>query len=262
MLLALALTATADDTAWLQLHEALFAELAEGDTESARAGLEGLIRELPSSEPAWSEAVYWLGLHHYERAEPDLAQEVLRTGVRLGTERSRLLSLLSAIEIERAALRSLPVKWTFERDHGLIHPWPHAERASVRVVQTDGGAELAWVSEVDVRESDQLIIGFDDPQPAPTELEFTARSLRMPAALRVTAIDDRGARYGPVEPTFSLAVGELTTITVSFRDLLPLDDTPRAFAAGRIARIAIQDVTAWLGSSGENELRIDDVSIR
>lgn len=254
--------ALAQEASWLRLHEALLTDLVDGDSGRARSGLDGLIRELPATDPAWSEAVYWLGVHQVERGSADEAQATLREGVRLGGDRLRLLALMSAIEIERAALTSLPVFWDFNGEHGLIHPWPHAERASVSVERTEGGAELAWVSDVAVGASDELVIGFASPRPPPTEISFVARSLRMPAALRVTAVDDRGARFGPVEPTFSLDQGERATISVAFRDLLPLDDTPRAFVASRIARVVIQDVTAWLGASGQNEVRIDDVSIR
>ena len=170
--------------------------------------------------------------------------------------RTPCLELLGQLELERISIRTIPTIWTFDDDaHGVVHPWRFSDKGTIRRdAQT---ATLLWSTIID-SEGDALVIGFDDPSPAPTEIFFTA-SARFEAHLGVEAEDNMGHRYRLPR---DLRVDQARTrFTVALDKLLPLDQTA-PLVPRELSRVRLLEVSGSHGASGSNALTPDDVGAR
>jgi hypothetical protein len=256
LFLLLALSAHADDrTSWEALQDELLEESLGGDLKRAQRRYQGLVRNLADDDPTRGRALYWLGRTRRSMGDVSGAREALRECVRAGEVRRPCLDLLGDMEIERTAIRDVPTRWTFEDDdHGFVHPWAYADKGVIRLRRSE---VLSWVTNVDARRPDRLLVGFRDPSPQPRGARFRAQAVSTPAHLRLMLYDIDGHGYSLPLPV-AVPVGTFIDVQVDFRNLVALEGAPVRFVATRADLMVIEDVTGDYGGSGENELLIDD----
>lgn len=253
----------ADIDSRVRLSDALLAE-ARGDIETALARYTELSRTLPDDDPTLSEALYWMGHALYMLGRVEEAREALQDGIRNG-HCQRCRDLREMIDLEEAAITTLPVRWTFEGPHGLFHPWRMAALGgrSIRIAsRPDTNPALEWRTSPRPEEPDHLKLALRQPTPAPALLRVSVLSKDGDSLLDVVAEDDRGQRYALLAPR-PLPRGELRTIEVALKELVPLDPAPsaRSLDASRLVWLSLVDRTG-MRAGGANTLWIDDFELR
>lgn len=252
--------------AWVKLYDGLLTEAADNDIEAAVTTYQGLARTLPAGQPLRGITLYWLGRALDSDGDERAARDALRECVRAGNARTRCLDLLGRIELESAAVRTVPTTWTFDDStHGFIHPWVYADMGSIRLEDSGGphGKVLVWSTTVSPDSDDQLLLGFSQPRPAPSRLRFDVLATRQDAALRLVVFDTLGRRYlsddgGAVEIVHR---DRWQRIRLNLNALSPLDDDA-PLNPSQIDHLVLQDISAFQGApSGPNELWIDDVEV-
>ena len=249
--------------AWDALYDAVLAESIDGDPLESEARFNELVQGFPSEHQVHEEAVYRLALARWVHGEIDDARLTALAGIQVGSCRVACQDLVARIDLDRAAIHSAPVTWDFSGDHGVFHPWIHADRGSIQTRQTDasGDMELVWTTVVSVRASDELVFAFADPMPAPGRIRFSVRSANMEAWLRLWAQDDAGREY-VIGSSIQVPIDASTEVSVSLLDARPLDGRPEPLDPTRLSRVWIRDTTHLSGSGfGPNTLFIDDLVI-
>lgn len=257
-----------DRDTWAVLADVLLIEVADGNLERALLQYEALIRELPADDPYRPSALHRMGRVQYTLGDIEEARETLRECVRVAhrdsIERPLCLETLGQLEQEQASITSIPVKWNFNNEaHGFFHPWRYADKGTIRI-RTDtpkGDPALSWVTEVDVRKGDQLVVGFIDPWPIPRGLRFKVHPLNRDTYLRMTVSDVYGRKFTTKSRATLAPAASEVTVTVDLKRLKPLDNQPGRMDPSKISEFVIQDVTAYYGTSGPNEVLIDDFEV-
>jgi hypothetical protein len=206
--------------------------------------------------------VYRLAMTRWSGGRYDDARETAMAGIRGGACRARCTDLVARIDLDRAAIRVVPTTWTFSGDHGVFHPWEHEHGTlRTRTGTAPGEADLEWSTDVSVRESDELVFGFDRPTPAPARIRLTVRSTAFEAWLRLWAQDDTGREY-VLGSSVRIPTDQSVELAVRVADARPLDGRPEPLDPGRLWRVWIRDVTHLSGTgSGPNTLVIDDLTV-
>jgi hypothetical protein len=243
----------------IRLYDALLADV-HGDLESAVGRYTHLSRTLSDQDPTLSESLYWLGHGLYDLGRIDEAREALKEGIRSGTC-PRCRDLLGVIDIEDAAITTVPVEWTFEdMAHGLFHPWRVQELGSIEVTPAPwGDAGLLWTTIARPGEPDRLVVGFRDPDPAPEIVRFVVVSTDLVALIDVVAEDDHGRTFSLQTP-LPASRGVARRIPVTLGSLVPTDGGA-PLDTRHLVLLSIVDRTASR-SAGTNSLWIDDFEVR
>lgn len=243
----------------VRLSDALLAE-SRGDITGALAQYTELSRTLPNDDPTLPEALYWLGHGLYELGRVVEARASLLEGIRTG-HCVRCRDLLEVLEIEAAAVTKIPVLWTFDGPHGLIHPWRVQDQEGGTSVVTRPGKdpELEWRTSPQSDESDRLVVGLRNPSPPPEMLRVSVLSMSSEAMFDVVAEDDRGYHFALPGPIV-VPQGEIRKITVPFASLLPTDGT-EPLETTHLVWVSLVDRTGMRGV-GKNTLWIDDFELR
>lgn len=263
-LLLAALTAgAADDVAtWLELHQALLHESADGDLGAA-AEYQRIVRNV--GEPLRSEALYWLGRARYTAHDLPEARDALLECVRTAPNRERCQDLIDQIELDDAGIRELPVEWTFEGPgHGLLHPHIYRNKGTIRLARdTRSGPALEWSTQVAPQTDDQLWLSFRHPEPPPRGLRFITWTGDQPAQLRLIVFDDAGQRFGlPNQGIVQVAVNEPVLVRVPLSQLEALAPEDAVLDPARIDRLILQDATAFYSrATGANRIYLDDFEV-
>lgn len=251
---------------WRELHDALLAEAIDGDLQASAADYERMVRNAAADDPMRGAALYWLGRARWQASDVAGAKEALREGVRAGSARNACLELLDQIELEQGALRALPVRWSFDDPtHALVHPWWYRDAGSIRVQpDTPSGPALVWTTQLDPRRDDQLHLPLDRPSPAPRGLRFIALAEAEEASLRLVFLDEDGHRWAPrAQPgPWRLPAGEPVLVEQRLDELVPLDADVETNATVVLARVILQDVTAFYTQrAGTRTLLLDDFEV-
>ena len=249
---------------WEALHQGLLLA-ASGDLSGAIGSYEGLKRNLPAEDPLRAEALYWLGHSRWIQGDVEGAGAELRECARVpSVHRVNCLELLNEIELEASSIASIPMKWSFDAPHGFVHPLAYSDKGSLRIAADapGGDAALQWLTVVDSRKDDLVVVGFRDPHPVPSEIRFSARSTAFPARLRLWVYDTLGRRYTVHgQSAVQVPTDRWVEVVVPLAHLESDDPTAGPLQLGLIERLVLQDVTAFgpsLAASGENALYIDD----
>lgn len=251
---------------WDTLHEGLLLA-ASGDLPGAVGSYERLKRNLPAEEPLRAEALYWLGHARWMQGDVEGAGAELRECARVpSVHRAQCLQLLNEIELEASSIVTVPMRWTFDAPHGFVHPLAYSDKGSLRIAAAPGSdAALQWLTFVDSRKDDLVVVGFRDPTPAPSGIRFSARSTAFPARLRLWIYDALGRRYTVVgQPAISVPSDRWVQVVLELDQLESDDPASGPLQPGLIERLVVQDVSAFgpsLGASGENALYIDDFEV-
>ncbi len=220
-----------------------------------------LTQQLPAGSPVRARALLSLGQTRYALDDLDGARAALRECVRTGPGRAPCLQLLGRLELELGAVRNVPVRWSFDNpDHGFVHPWSYASRGTVRIDEVGGDPALAWTTTVAAQADDQLVLGFDHPDPTPEGVRFTVHATAFDAHLRLIAFDAQGRRY--TRGQFIAPVGRALEVVARFRTFEGVDPNQGALDASTLHELVIQDVTGYVARSrGQNSLIIDDFEV-
>lgn len=249
--------------AWDALYDAMLAESLDGDLTLSEARYNALVQGLPAEHPLHGESVYLLAMTRWTAGHVDDARETAMSGIRAGSCRSRCTDLVARIDLDRAAIRTVPTLWDFSGEHGVFHPWEHADQGAIRTLAGTGPSDgdLEWSTEVSVRESDELVFAFDHPSPAPERIQLTVRSTDFEAWLRLWAVDDTGREY-VLGSSVRIPTDESVELGVRLADARPLDGRPEPLDPARLSRVWIRDVTHLSGTgTGPNTLVIDDLLV-
>lgn len=243
----------------IELYDALLADV-HGDLEAAVQHYTELSRTLSDEDPTLSESLYWLGHGLYDLGRVEEARNALMDGIRSGTC-VRCRDLLEVIEIENAAITTVPVSWTFrDGTHRLFHPWRVQELGSIRVTSAPwGDLGLEWTTIARPGEPDRLMVGFRDPSPTPQSVGFDVVSSDLPALIDLIAEDDHGRTFR-LESPIPASRGVLKRISVPFSELVPTDGGAE-LDPSRLVLLSIVDRTASR-SAGQNRLWLDDFEVR
>lgn len=269
-LLALSLASTAfgmdDAEAAAVMRAALLDEAAYGNHELALAAYASVVKERPLDDPKHDEALFRSSVVLASMGRNNEAVASLRELVRTGACRVPCHALLGELELELEAVRVVPVKWTFsDADHGLFHPWQFDDgEGSIRVQSRDEAANpaLIWRTFVDVRNADQLVIGFAAPAPPPRQLGFRIQAEERAGALRVRVLDDRGRPYEPATGPIRVHADRPVQVAIKFADLVPLKPGDPPLDTSALSRVILEDVSALVGTApGWHALYLDDVTI-
>ncbi len=246
---------------WNQLQDGLLL-LADGDPEGSARRLRRLRGEISGSSPLLPTVLYHLGEALLASGDRAGAKDALREGVRTGCARQRCLALLGRLDLEEAAIHEVPTRWTFEEgDHGFMHPWSLVERGSIHVEREGDQAALAWTTLVEVRKSDQLVVGFDNPEPMPRGIRFEASSRAMDAYIRPQLVDSTGKVYTLPDQLVVLAQGDVVKVQLPLDDFLSVEGQG-PLDASDITLLVLEDVTAFHGTqTGENVVWLDDFEV-
>ncbi|MCO4743725.1 MAG: hypothetical protein KC912_02980 [Proteobacteria bacterium] len=250
--------------AWQDLHRARLAEAIDHDVDRAERIYRRLIQSLAAEDPIREEALYSLGSALYSTGRNAEAVEVLLEGNRTAQRRSRFQDLLQLIELDQTSVRRIPARWDFGRDaHGLLHPWGYQEKGSLRIsAQPDGNSVLVWSTRVAVSEDDQLLIGFDNPQPAPAGIRFDVAATVFDAWLEVVVHDDLGRAWTWPEGRLRARTNLLLTFDLAFSGFVLADGSRDSLDTSTIDRLVIRDVSAFQGKyAGDHDILLDDVEI-
>jgi hypothetical protein len=148
-----------------RLNEALLDEAAYGDVRGAIVKFDALAKRLRADDPLRGEVIFALGRAHWTLDDADSARQWLLEGIRTGVCPTRCRDLLERVELERAQVTALPVRWTFDPnapEHALFHPWRFQDRGSIRVSEA---GTLVWGTTPNRRQPDRLTMGFGDVGP-------------------------------------------------------------------------------------------------
>lgn len=243
----------------IQLYDALLADV-HGDVDTAVTRYTELSRTLSDDDPTLSESLYWLGHGLYDLGRTPEARQALKDGIRSGTC-PRCRDLLGVIDIENAAITTVPVSWTFQdQSHGLFHPWRVQELGSIEVAMAPwGDLGLLWTTIARPGEPDRLVVGFRDPVPPPEVVRFALVSTDLVAWIDVVAEDDHGRTFA-LESPIAASRGVARRIAVPLGTLHPNDGGVHLDAA-HLVMLSIVDRTASR-SAGTNRLWIDDFEVR
>lgn len=266
-----------DAEAAAMLRGALLDEAAYGNHEAAIAAYKMLIQERPLGDPKRDEALFRLAVVQASLGRvqdtgeprpnaPMAAIAALRELIRTGACRVPCHTLLGELELELGAVRDLPVHWTFsDVNHGVFHPWQLDDgEGSIRVQSRDEAANpaLIWRTFVDVRNNDQLVVGFDHPRPAPRKIGFRVQAHDRASALRIRVVDDLGRSYELATGPIRVFTDRPTQVQVDLTELVPTEPGDPPLDPGALARLILEDVSALSGTApGRHELYLDDVSI-
>lgn len=263
MLIALAVTlalaAPVDD--WVMLQTALLAEVVDGDLREAEGVYERLIRETPAGSPTRNEALYHLGRVRLTMGDSQGAVDVFREGVRAGAPKSRCLKALRELELSERAVTQVPLHWTFDApDHGFIHP--AGQSGSIRIDAVWGDPALVWTTRASASPAHQLLLGFRDPEPAPSNLRFRLGTTGTHAWVRLTLVDTWGHRFAPPRATVALPRGSEVEVEVQLNQVEPLDG-PYVLHPRALHLLVLEDVTGSFGvHSGVQEITLDNFQVR
>ncbi len=252
--------------AWRQLHDALLDEALDGDLTASSAEYERMVRNAGAGDPLRGAALYWLGRARWQGGDVAGAREALREGVRAGSARNACLELLDQIELDQSAVRTTPVRWSFDDSaHGLVHPWWYRDNGSIRVAnEAQSGPALAWTTRLDARRDDQLHLAVDRAKPVPERVRFIVWSEAEEVAIRLIFVNEDGQRYAPRAEAALIRVqaGAPLLVDQPLAMLTPLDPDSPPFAPAGLSRIILQDVTAfYTQGSGERTILIDDFEL-
>ncbi len=221
------------------LHEALVQEGVYGDVQGASTLYQRLVRNRSLDEEGRSEALHRLGRALYDLGRADLARSLLIDGRAAGVCDTRCLDLLQAVVIESEAITTIPTEWDFAaRRHGLFHPLDQQARGAIRLIRRSGGGVLQWTTS-EFRRGDHLVMGFERPLPAPTELELAAASEPFGVSLDVVASDEEGRIYRLPAPV-RLPAGQAVRDVVILTELRPTAPTDPPLDTSRLTRVMLE----------------------
>ena len=243
----------------IEFYDALLAD-SHGDLDAAVQHYTQLSRTLSDEDPTRSESLYWLGHGLYDLGRTDEARRALLDGIWIGAC-VRCRDLLEVIEVEDAAITTVPVSWDFHGGtHGLFHPWRVQELGSIRVASAPwGDLGLEWETNARPGDPDRLVVGFRDPSPAPQSVRFQVVSSDLMAWIDIVVEDDHGRTFALEDPILAIR-GVAKQISVPLAELVPNDGGAR-LDPSRMVLLSIVDRTASR-SAGQNHLWLDDFEIR
>lgn len=269
LLLALSPAANAQDfRAWQGVYEGLLMEAADGDTASAVSWYDGLISGLPEGDPVQGELHFWLGQALYSSGQREVGRQMLELAANGSSVEQQSTAMLGQINALELRIPSLPLEQDFDDDVGMwLHSWQYGTKGQLDVAVPDGEGDpaLAWTTEVNPREDDQIELWFgEDAQPQ--ELEVRIRSGEFPAYLMLILFDAEGHWY--TLPDFVVATpDQWVHIDASIEDFIPLPlesgVTRRELSPDRVRSMALRDVTAYYSTDqGKNVIYLDRMRIR
>ncbi len=236
-LISLALGQSRSERALVQ--RALVSEALRGDLARAISRYQQLVRTLPDDHPLWTVAIVAYARALYDEGRVAEAREALREAIRKGRCEADCQQLLQHVAIDQESVRTLPVEWSFDNQNpGLYHHWAHQDLGEL----VAGPGALSWTTRADPdpKRSDKLVAGFVRPEPPPSRLEFTLRSVQVPSWVRVVLEDEAGSRF--VTHTVEVPANEVLTVEALVADVVAEDPTTR-LDPGRITRVSLEDLT-------------------
>lgn len=237
---------------------------ADGDTVRAVAALRRLVNsEIPEGDPSMSGAYLTLARLLAESGQLDEAREVLEGCLRTGQARGACVELRSTLDLEAAAVRTVPITWTFDTpDHGVFHPRAYWDKGDLKLRRDDATTWLAWSTRVDGVREDELVVPLANPSPGPRTLRLRARATAMRAEIEVELVDEDGRRFVPRPASIEIPAEGWTDVEITLRDATPLDGGTARLDPTRLHRIVLRDATGLTGSVGRNEVHFDSLELR
>jgi hypothetical protein len=245
--------------------EAIAARAAvDGDVASAIASLRRLVNsEIPGGDPSMAVAYLTLARLHADAGQLDEAREVLEGCLGTGQARAACVELRGQLDLEAAAVRSVPVTWTFDTpDHGVFHPRAYWDKGDLKLRSDATTTWLAWSTRVDGVREDELVVPLASPSPGPRTLRVRARATTMRAEVEVELVDEEGRRFVPRPASIEIPADGWTDVEVTLRDATPLDGGTARFDPTRLHRLVLRDATGLTGSVGRNEIHFDSLELR
>jgi len=257
-------TAQAQDLrAWQGMYEGLLKEAAEGDAAGAQEWYWGLLAGLDNSDPTAGELHYWMGRASYLSGDADRARRELRAAQDDPTAAPHARALLGQIDAQELRIRRLPVTHDFRLGTAhWLHSWQHGDKGTIeaRPLPPEGEPAMAWTTTVEDREDDQIVVYFDDPEPAPSLVRMSLRSENFPAYVLPSLHDDRGRSYAPDEPV-AIPTDRWVPVEFALTDFPPREGN-EPLRPGDLEALVLRDVTAFYSSDrGANVLYVDEVHI-
>lgn len=221
------------------VQRALISEALRGDLPGAIRRYQTLIRTLPIEDPLWLAAIVGYARAKYDEGKVSDARDALQQAIRKGRCEAECQQLVQHIAIDQESIRRLPVLWTFDNENaGLFHHW--ARQDSGELVAAPGALSWTTRAEPDPQSTDQLVLGFIRPEPAPQRIAFRVRSVRAPSWVRIVLEDEAANRF--VTRTLELAPNVVSTVEAVISDVVAEDPTSR-LNPSRITRVALEDLT-------------------
>jgi hypothetical protein len=260
ILASLALADEANRT-WETLWDAGLVESGDGRPDLAVRYHQDLLQDLRADPDARDEeladAWFGLGRARLTLGLVDDAVAALELARQHPSRSEAAGALLAQVELNRRAVRRLPLTWTFEDEEGGLVP-TGPDRGTLELQDAGGNGHLAWRIDVGGGVGGEVAIRFA-PGVKLHEVRLRVRATRFPIALRVAATDTMGGRYG----ADVLPVPTDRWIDVAF----PVSAFQLAGGAGMggrpIQTLLLEDVTGFLGAErGANTILLDDVVLR
>lgn len=248
---------------WDAIADATLDWSIDGDPVEAARRYHELLQQVGDS-PESGDLRYRLARARWDLQLWDEARDALRDGIRTGSCTAPCFDLLGRIELDAAAIRTTPVTWTFDgTDHGIFHPWFHSDIGSIRTQTTTESADpaLIWSTTATVREGDELLVAFDQPNPAPRRISMNVMATVQDAWLRAWVIDAHGNSY-VVGTSIRIPTGAEVEWTLDLAEATAIEGSPIQLDTSDLWRLILRDTTALDGSAtGANEIHIDDVRV-
>lgn len=267
-MILLASVALADDAArvWESLYDARLVEAADGTPDVAVLYYEEAAQDIKPEDPLYGETWYWLGRTRYVLGQREDAVHALQTAAQDPQVRPQAMAMLSRIELEARAVRSLPATQGFEQNTGpFVRAWEDVEKGQLAARTVQGRALLAWDTTVKAGEADHVLAALLADQ-AFGGLRFEVRAHAFPVELRVTLADGAGGRFSA--PVIQVPTGQWMEVDLPAKAFRSTDGGRSEQgsvlqSSDRVRVIELEDLTGLLSPDrGENTLYIDTVEIR
>jgi hypothetical protein len=239
------------------------AELCEtnGDYDGAIRIYEHLARTLTEDDPDRAEALFRVGNLYRRLGRADDAATAFAACLGTRSWHTRCLDASTDLAIDKSAVTSLPVVWTFDDDHhGLVHPGDSTRlRSRIGIPRGGGDPALLWTTRLLRDETGELEVGIATGDDALAGVSFEVRALGGSAWLRLRAEDEDGRWFATVNP-LRIAPGTARIVDIDVATLLPVDGgTP--LVPSHLHRLVLQDTGLQDPNVVERTLILDDFTL-
>jgi len=254
---ALAIAGAAD----LAVYEALLTEQLDPGLENPIAAYKDLVRSLPPENPDRAQLLTRQADLEWARGDLDRARELLDGCIRAGVNVRPCQELRGAIDLEDAAIRTLPTVWSFDTTaHGMFHPWAHRSQGSLKIDSVEQEGALIWTTTSTAAERDQLVVAVNTTD-SPTVLSFRARARREGAVLGLRFEDRDGNAYAPTNSVVPLPVGAWADVVVDLSTLAPTRPPAPAFDPSQLYVIRFLNASGLEVGETTHEIAFDELRI-
>jgi len=252
--------------AWASLHDGRLTQSMDRNPAAAIAIYETLLAGMPQGDLMRGDLLYWLGRARLAGGDAAGATETLGQAQEVWSSRSRARALLSRLQAQRQAVRSVPYDQDFsEGTAPWVRGWNRGQDSDLEVDRESEstGPAASWRVEVRQGEGDFLAMAVATDGVRIQQIEMQLRASNFPAYVRITMEDADGKRW--TSGSYFVQTGEWNQITVGLSQLVAMGKTAgqSRISGDRVRWITLHDVTAELTDDrGENRLLIDDLSLR